>query len=318
MTPSLAAAAPAPFLMNSWEPPAKEIRMSAAIADILATPYELSSRQFELALKKLADDLTYGSDASRFVGPGIDFAQTRPYTLGDSVRSIDWKVSARAGRIYVKEYEAPKRATVYIIVDTSSSMHASSTAISKHALAVWIAGTFAMVAFRRRSPVLLVSGGDRSLPLTPTLNRSQLWGSIEILRKRPEGVEPTRLSVVAEQLSSMADRTSQFIFISDLHESSSVAAIRRIAQRHDAMVLQLQDPAEQGKLGAGFFRASEAESGRGFMASSGSRFLHDRQLDRGLDFAQGRVEHILIRTDQPFIAALKRALCTRGGRRAAR
>lgn len=292
--------------------------MSAALADILATPYELSSRQFDLALKKLADDLTYGSDASRFVGPGIDYAQTRPYTLGDSVRSIDWKVTARAGRVYVKEYEAPKRATVFIIVDTSSSMHATSTQISKHALAVWIAGTFAMVAFRRRSPVLLVSGGDRSLPLAPTLSQSQLWSSLEILRKRPDGVEATRIPEIAEQLSSMADRTSQFIFISDLHNASSVAAIKRIAQRHDALVIQLQDPAEHGKLRAGFFRASEAESGRQFIAGSRSRFLEGHQLDRALDFAQGRVDHVLLPTDKPFIATLKQALSSRGGKRAAR
>ena len=292
--------------------------MSAALADILATPYELSSRQFELALKKMADDLTYGSDASRFVGPGIDYAQTRPYVPGDSVRAIDWKVTARSGRVHVKDYEAPKRATVYIVVDTSSSMHVSSAAISKHAMAVWIAGTFAMAAFRRRSPVLLVSGGERKLPLTPTLMRSQLWASIEILRKPPQGIEPTRIATVLEQVSAFASRTSQFIVLSDLHDLSCVSAIKRIGQRHDCLAIQLQDPAERGALKAGFLRASEAETGREFVAGSRSIFLQPAQADRRQEFALGRVDHVLLTTDLPFMPALKRALGSRGGRRAAR
>ena len=292
--------------------------MSAALADILATPYELSSRQFELALKKMADDLTYGSDASRFVGPGTEYAQSRPYSPGDSIRAIDWKVTARSRRVHVKDYEAPKRTTVYIIVDTSSSMHATSTAISKHATAIWIAGTFALSAFRRRSPVLLVSGGDRTLPLMPTLIRSHLWASIELLRKPPQFVETTNIAAMIEQISAFADRTSLFVIISDLHDLSCVSAIKRTGQRHDCLVIQLQDPAERGALKAGFMRASEAETGREIFANSRSQFLAESQIDRRLDFAQGRVDHVLLATDKPFMATLKQALSSRGGRRAAR
>ena len=233
--------------------------MSAPVQDILATPYELSSRQFECALKRMADDLTYGSDLSRYVGPGIDYAQTRPYALGDSVRSIDWKVTARAGRVFVKDYEAPKRATVYIVVDTSASMHASSTAVSKHALAVWSAGTLAMVAFRRRCPVLLQSASQRTLPMVPTLQRSALYASIDALRRPASFQEPTRLAAVTDQLSGIADRTGLFVFLTDLHEPGAAASIARLGQRHDALVIHLQDPAEAGKLGMGFFRAGEAE-----------------------------------------------------------
>jgi len=61
----------------------------------LPVPHELVADQFELILRRLADDLTYGSDASRFVGSGIDFAQSRPFVFGDSVRHIDWRVTAR-------------------------------------------------------------------------------------------------------------------------------------------------------------------------------------------------------------------------------
>jgi len=99
----------------------------------------VDSRDFEVAVKQLANSLRFGQEQSVFHGAGLEFAQSRPYVAGDSVKYIDWKLSARMRKLFVKEYEEPKQVPLYLLVDTSASMCVSSQTLSKYAWAVRIA-----------------------------------------------------------------------------------------------------------------------------------------------------------------------------------
>ena len=81
----------------------------------------LAARKFVIAIKRLADDLTYGLDGSRFLGSGIDYVQSRLYQPGDPVKSIDWRVTARSTKVHVKEYEAQRRIPADATVDLKLS-----------------------------------------------------------------------------------------------------------------------------------------------------------------------------------------------------
>jgi uncharacterized protein (DUF58 family) len=285
------------------------------VTTILRPPDELARGDFEMVVRRLADDLAFGMDLSRFIGSGLEYAQSRPYSPGDPIKMMDWKITARLGKPFVKEYDTPKRTNVFIVVDTSASMGISSAMITKHDLAVWIASAIGLIAQRRMSPVGVIGGGERETRLNPSLNRADLWQALDPLRASNLS-EGTRLADRLGDLDLRATRSSVFIVISDLHDPDAIPAIRHASQKHDCVAIHLMDPAERGRLRAGFFRGQEAESGRSFVAHSNSAW--GREGEVAADFARCGTSYLRLQTDQPFIAPLRHFLSFRpmmgGGR----
>ena len=268
----------------------------------------LDSRQFLIAIKRLADSLSYGTDPSYFVGQGLEFAQSRPYQSGDSVRSIDWKVSARMNKIYVKEYEVPKCLPVWLVVDTSASMAISSRNISKYALAVQTAGGLALACLDRVSPVGVLGAGSRKILIKPTLSRDVVLQWMHALRHHRMD-EETHLGQKLKRLEpSLSDR-SLVIVLSDFHDPSAINALKLLGARHDCVALQYRDPAEESTPDAGFFHASEAETGATFVTHGKNQHSQQETLKESLKTAG--VDHLVIQTDQPFVQKLRHFLRAR-------
>jgi uncharacterized protein (DUF58 family) len=270
----------------------------------------VDSRQFELTVKQLADSLDFGPDDSVYHGSGLEYSQSRAYLPGDSVKLIDWRVSARTGKFFIKEYQEPRQIPLYLLLDTSSSMCVSSLTLSKYAWAVRIAADAALAAQSRLTPVGLITCGERELRVAPTLSRNEVMQWAHGLRRHGY-LEGTQLGQRVRELLPTLRRRSTLLVLSDLHDVDAVPALRLVAQEHECIVLHLRDPAETGVRGAGLFRGREAESGRTFFASGWRRWFRD--CDKRSQLTRHGIDYLLLRTDQPILGPLRAFLKARGG-----
>jgi uncharacterized protein (DUF58 family) len=268
----------------------------------------VTGRQFELAIKRLANSLSYGIDRSPFLGSGLEFAQSRPYQWGDPIRSIDWRVTARTGRFFVKEYEASKRIDCFLLVDTSASMTVGVAQQSKYATAVQVAGALALACLDRASPVGVLGVGERALRIEPSLSPARVFQWLHLLRRYRYDEATVLGPRVAQLLVSLRHR-SLVILLSDLHDPTALPALKLLAQQHECIVLHLEDPAERQLRGVGFVRAREAETGRALVTHGRKRWTETESVGRTL--AQSRIDYLHLDVDRPIVEKLRHFLRAR-------
>jgi uncharacterized protein (DUF58 family) len=270
----------------------------------------LNSRQFYIAMRRLANSLSYGTDRSPMIGTGVEYLQSRPYQPGDPIRSIDWRVTARTRRIFVKEYEAAKRLPIYLLLDTSASMTVSSAKRSKYETAVFIAGGLALACLDRISPVGLLGVGDDSIHVQPTLSKQDVMQWLHRLRTY-DYHQTTQLSTRLTQLTPTLTQRTLLIVLSDLHDPAAVPLLKRVGQNHDCVVLQLTDPAEANLRGAGVLRVREAETRRPLVITGRTR-LHNNE-PAAAELKKAAIDHLVLDIEQPYVHRLRHFFKSRGG-----
>jgi uncharacterized protein (DUF58 family) len=268
----------------------------------LLPPITSPRRQFEFEIKLLADSLSFGGDASRFLGSGLEYAQSRKYEPGDPVKLIDWRVTARTGKTFVKEYEAARQVPIYLAVDTSASMCVSSVERSKYYWAVRLAAGIGQAGLERLSPVGLLAGGERNLRVTPTLSSQSLLQWAEQLRLFGFQ-ERTQLSTRLRTLAASLKSRSIVFVLSDLHDEGSLEAMELLATHHELVVLWLQDPAEVKLPRGGIFRAREAETGAKAVLHGWTKLSTSDRIRESL--VQSGIEFLHIPIDEPVLPRVR-------------
>ena len=253
-------------------------------------------------MKQLADSLDFGADDSIYHGSGLEYSQSRVYLPGDSVKLIDWRVSARTGKYFIKEYQEPRQIPLYLLLDTSASMCVSSLRLSKYAWAVRIAAGVALAAQSRLTPVGLIACGEREMRISPTLRRNDVMQWAHRLRRHGY-LEGTLLGRrVRELLPTL--KTPQCA--AGLERPARPGRGRRPASGGPGARVHraaLPRPGRDRRAGAGLFRGREAETGRSFFATGLRRWLHDRDVKTQL--TRHGIDYLLLETHRPILAPLR-------------
>ena len=174
--------------------------------------------------------------------------------------------------------------------------------MSKYAWAVQIAGGLALAALARMSPVGMVGCGERALDARPSLSRHRVFLWLHQLRHYRFD-EQTTLVEKLDQLSAVLMNRAMLIVLSDLRQPEAATRLKRLAQEHDCVVLQLTDPAERGRLRAGIFRGEEAETGEAFVGHGWSRWFRDD--DTAAELRRGGIDHLELPVNEPFLHRLR-------------
>lgn len=219
-------------------------------------------RRIEIHTDHLANDVFAGQYHSTFKGQGMEFAEVREYQAGDDVRTIDWRVSARAGRPYVRKYVEERELTVMLVADASGSMNFGTAASTKAETTAEAAATLAFSAIRNNDKVgLLIFTDEVECYVPPRKGRRQVLRVIrEILYTSPQR-RRTDLAQALQYVNHVLTRRAIVFVISDFLTGGYAKPLQVLARRHDVVCLRVEDPREVTVPAAGLFELQDAESG---------------------------------------------------------
>jgi len=290
-------------------------------------------RQLEIRTRRLVNDSLVGEYQSVFKGRGMDFDEVREYVAGDEVRTIDWNVTARAGRPFVKKFAEERELTMLLMVDVSASGHFGSAAQSKRDLAAELASALAFSAIRNSDKVGLLLYSDRvEQYLPPKKGRRHMLRVVrEILYHEPEG-RGTDTVKALDVASHLLHRRAIVFLISDfqapgdpvVNRSALRRAMRQTNRRHDLVAVRIEDPHERALPDLGVLALEDAESGEIVELDTADPLVRKRfneavlQHTRRLvtDFRSEGVDTLELATDTSYLPALQRFFKNRERRRA--
>jgi uncharacterized protein (DUF58 family) len=281
-------------------------------------------RSLELRARGPVQGLWRGLHRSPYHGFSVEFTEYRPYSPGDDVRFLDWRLYARSDRDYVKKYEDETNLRCHLLFDQSRSMAYRARAWSKADYGATLAATLASFLFQQGDAVGLTTFGERVDQHLPARNRpGHLRRLLAALERPPEG-RATAVGRALEHAADLLRRRGMVVLLSDLLVSLSecerpLAALR--AAGHEVVVFQLLDPAERTLALEGPTLLRDLESDQLLHVDpAAARPGYQRALQRHLDdvtalCARLGVDRHLFLTDRPIESALLEFLGERGQRR---
>ena len=295
-----------------------------------------SVRRVEVRTNRLVNDTMVGAYLSHFKGRGMDFEELREYIPGDDVRDIDWNVTNRMGRPFVKRFREERELTMVLALDISASSAFGSTNRTKREFAAEVAGTLAISASRSSDKVALLLFSDAvELFLPPRKGRRHILRLIrETLFFEPKE-RGTNIPAALTFLNHVLHRRAIVFLLTDfLHSFGSVPmrpgssrdTIQEIGLtnvRHDLVCVHLHDPRESALPPAGLLTIEDTETGELLELDSGRAAVREEfasanverlaELDRSL--CQTGVDTLRLNTAEPFAQTLQRFFELRRGRR---
>ena len=272
-------------------------------------------RQIEIKTRGLSNNIFAGEYHSAFKGRGMAFSEVREYQYGDDIRDIEWNVTARFNKPYIKVFEEERELTVMLLVDVSGSLNFGTMTQTKRDMVTEIAATLAFSAIQNNDKIGVIFFSDRIEKfIPPKKGRKHILYIIrELLGFRPES-QKTDIKGAVEYLTQVIKRRCTAFLLSDFLDGQDFRQPLTIANRkHDVVAIQVYDRRVAELPNVGLIRMRDAETGHEMIVDTGSsavrkahalwwRHMNDRLHDT---FTRSNVDAVSVRTDQDYVSALK-------------
>ena len=271
-------------------------------------------RKIEIKTRGLSSNIFAGQYHSAFKGRGMAFSEVREYQFGDDVRDIDWNVTARFHRPYVKVFEEERELTVMLLIDVSGSLDFGTQKQMKRDMVTEIAATIAFSAIQNNDKIGVIFFSDKiEKYIPPKKGRKHILYIIrEMLDFEPES-KRTDVKQAVEFLSSVQKRRTTAFILSDFYARNDFQHSLQIASRkHDVVAIQVYDVRARELPDVGLMKVVDAETGFEQYVDTSSRALRiaynrdwtGRQNLLQETFNKSSVDNVSIATNEDFVKAL--------------
>ena len=271
-------------------------------------------RQIEIKKRGLSNNIFAGQYHSAFKGKGMSFSEVREYQYGDDVRDIDWNVTARQNKPYIKEFEEERELTVMLLIDVSNSLDFGSVKQMKKDMVTEIAATLAFSAIQNNDKIGVIFFSDRIEKLIPPKKGRKhiLYIIRELLDFQPES-KRTDIKMAVEYLTNVIKKRCVTFMLSDFIDDNDYKNALTIANRkHDIVAIQVYDRRLAELPDVGLMKVRDAETGHEQWIDTSSAKLRnahhawwkERQVRLSETFTKSNVDSVSVRTDQDYVKSL--------------
>ncbi len=261
-------------------------------------------RRIEIKSNKLVEEIFSGEYRSGFRGKGIEFDDIRQYYPGDDVRSIDWNVTARQNKVYVKQFQEEREMNMFLLIDLS---HSNNFGLKKDII-VELGATLAFSAIKNNDKVGAILFSDKIEKFIPSKSgKKHVLSIIEnILRLEPEH-QGTDLKNALQYFNKVEKKKSIVFMISDFLDEDYEKEIKITDKKHDLVLVRIIDPSEQKLPTGAIFAFEDLETGEKIV-------LDNLKKEKHLNLVKNLPARNLINiyTDQDYVKALKYFFKRRG------
>ena len=271
-------------------------------------------RKIEIKTRGLSHNIFAGQYHSAFKGRGMSFSEVRDYQYGDDVRDIDWNVTARFNKPFIKVFEEERELTVMLLVDLSDSLDFGTATRTKREMLAEIAATIAFAAIQNNDKIGVIFFTDRIEKfIPPQKGRKHILYIIrELLNIEPES-KKTDIKVPLEFLTNALKKKCTAFMLSDFICTADYRNAMTIANRkHDLVAIQVYDRRLAELPDVGLLKIRDAESGEELYIDTSSRKVREAQRSWWRSQSEtlkdtlqrSRVDSVSVRTDQDYVKAL--------------